>query len=156
MVIQRWQSLLLLISVVMGVFFTFLSLGQIQTEDFTLNFTSLGFTYEGEPTDGAPSGTYFGTWYFFVLCLTTTLVTFLDIFLFNNLKLQKKVCLVSALMTIAVIFTGMSLGYNTAGENEMLWSSVICAPFIAVVADVMAFSYMNRDQKRLASADRIR
>jgi hypothetical protein len=43
MVIQRWQSVLLLVAAVAMATFSFLSLGQIQLSDYTLNFTTLGF-----------------------------------------------------------------------------------------------------------------
>ena len=51
MVIQRWQSVLLLIVAALMGSFTFLSLGQIQMPEESLNFTTLGFEIEGIPTD---------------------------------------------------------------------------------------------------------
>ena len=46
--------MLLLVCALMGCF-TFISLGQIQTTDFTFNFTTLGFFSEGNPTNGTKS-----------------------------------------------------------------------------------------------------
>ena len=80
MVIQRWQSVLLLVAAVVMGCFTFCSLGQVQTTDFTYNFTSLGFSQEGIATGGVDVN--YHTWYFFVLSLTTVSLLLIDIFLF--------------------------------------------------------------------------
>lgn len=156
MVIQRWQSLLLLIAGVMMACFTFCSLGQVQTTDFTFNFTSLGFTYEGEATEGAPTGTFLSTWYFFTLSVTTVIILILDIFLYKNLDLQKKICLVSVLLIIASTATGACIGYNAIENGEIGWSSVACAPFIALIATLLAYSCMQSDHRKLKAVDRIR
>ncbi len=67
MVIQRWQSVLLLIAVIVMAAFTFMSLGQIQLPEYTLNFTTLGFYIEGEATNGAATGYVANTWLFFIV-----------------------------------------------------------------------------------------
>lgn len=156
MVIQRWQSLLLLVAAVMMACFTFCSLGQVQTPDYSFDFTSLGFTYEGEATDGAPSGTFLSTWYLFIISLTTTLVVLIDIFLFKNLSLQKKVCLVSVLMIIASAASAACLGYFAIENGVIGWSSVALAPFIALCAVILAYTCMQRDHNKLKAVDRIR
>ncbi|MDE6577983.1 MAG: DUF4293 domain-containing protein [Muribaculaceae bacterium] len=156
MVIQRIQSLLLLAAAVMMGIFTFCSLGQVQTTDFTFNFTSLGFFQEGIPTDGAPEHNYYSTWYFFILSLTTTILLTLDIFLFKNLNLQKKVCLISILFIVASAATGATLGYGAIPGGTIVWTSLVCAPFIALIATIMAYNRIQRDHNMLKSVDRIR
>lgn len=158
MVIQRWQSLLLLVSAVMMGCFSFCSLAQVQTLQYTFDFTSLGFSYEGEPTEGAPSGTFLATWYFFILSITTTAVYALDIFLFRNLQLQKKVCLIGILMTVASFATCAALGYNAVGDMQQIqWTSVFyVAPAFAVVSAILAWGRMQSDRNKLRAADRIR
>lgn len=156
MVIQRWQSLLLLVGVAMMALFTFVSLGQVQTEAYSFNFTSMGFSYEGEPTDGAPGGWLVRTWYFFILCLTALAVGFIDIFLYGNLVLQKKICVVSVLLTVASAATGGFLGYTAIEGHSVSWSWVALCPFVAIVADLMALTCMQRDHNRLRAVDRLR
>lgn len=156
MVIQRWQSLLLLVASVVMACFTFCQIGQVQTTDFTFSFTSMGFSYEGEATDGAPSGTFLSTWYFFILSLTTTVLLLIDIFLYKNLSFQKKICLVSILMIIATGFAGGCLGYNAIEGGTIDWTEMAIAPFISLFAAILAYSRMNSDQKKLRAADRIR
>ena len=153
MVIQRWQSVLLLAAVIMMGVFTFCSLGQVQTEDYTFNFTTSGFFQEGE---GSPEYISYSTWYLLVLSATTSLLLFIDIFLFKNLQLQKRVCLVIVLFIIATCAVTAALGYGTIPSGEIGWSSVICAPIIALIAAVMAYQRMVRDHNMLKSVDRIR
>jgi len=156
MVIQRWQSLLLLVAAVMMACFTFCSLGQVQTTDCSFNFTSLGFAYEGEAANGALSGTFLSTWYLFIISLTTTLILLMDIFLFKNLMIQKRVCLVCVLMIIASAISAACLGFLAIENGEIGWSSVAFAPVIALFAVILAYYCMRKDHNKLRAVDRIR
>lgn len=154
MVIQRWQSILLLVAAVVMGCFTFCSLGQIQTTDFTYDFTSLGFFQEGITTGDVDVN--YPTWYFFVLSLTTSILLLIDIFLFKNLQLQKKVCLVSLLFVLASGATAGCLGYTAIAGGTIGWSSVALCPFLALVSVILAYGCMLRDHNRLKAVDRIR
>ncbi|MDE5795538.1 MAG: DUF4293 domain-containing protein, partial [Muribaculaceae bacterium] len=112
MVIQRWQSVLLLIAAVAMCCFTFMSLGQVQTSEYTLNFTTLGYTYEGVATDGGVSGYYEHTGFLFVLSLVATLLPLVSIFMFKRLSLQVRMCVVAILVLLATgAYCGVS-GYT--------------------------------------------
>lgn len=156
MVIQRWQSVFLLIVTVMMACFTFVSLGQVQLADYSLNFTTLGFTYEGVATEGAPTGYYEHTWAFFIVSLLATVLPFINIFLFKNLKLQKNVCLIEIFLMLAILAIGCTYGYYHFEGVTVSWSSVIIAPLIALVADLMAYNRICADQRLLKAADRLR
>lgn len=156
MVIQRWQSVLLLVAAVMMGVFTFCSLGQVSTTDFTFNFTSLGFTYEGEATDGAPTGTYLSTWYFFAVSLTSAVLLLIDIFLYGNLPLQKKVAWIGIIFIIAASSIAASLGYTSIPGGSIGWSSVIICPLLALFATLFALNRIQSDHNKLRSVDRIR
>lgn len=156
MVIQRWQSLFLLLVCALMACFTFVPLGQIQTQDFTFNFNTLGLTYAGEPTDGAPSGYFLHTWYFFAVSLVSSILPLIAIFKFNNLPLQKRLCLVEILFIIAAAAIAVTIGYWQLDNSTVGWSGVAIVPVIALIADVMACNFINRDHKLLSSADRLR
>lgn len=156
MVIQRWQSVLLLIAAVMMGIFTFFSLGQIQTPEYTLNFTTLGFCIEGEATNGAESGFIAHTWILFIIALMSCIIPLINIFLFKNLPLQKKLCIIEILFIVVVAATGCYYGYCTISNGNISWSSLIIAPLIAFVATVMAYGRISSDQRKLLYADRIR
>lgn len=156
MVIQRWQSVLLLVAAVAMATFTFFSLGQIQLPEYTLNFTTLGFYIEGEAINGAASGYYMHTLPFFIVSLMCALIPLINIFLFRNLRLQKTLCLIGILFVIASVAIGCGYGYCTFEGISVSWSSLIIAPLIALIALGMAYSRINADQKMLRSVDRIR
>lgn len=152
MVIQRWQSLLLLVGVVLMGCFTFCSLGQVQTIDSTFSFTSLGFYQETEDCVDIN----YHTWYFFALSLTTTILVFLDIFLYRSLPLQKRICLVSILFIIFSGAVAATLGYTAIAGGVIVWSTAAICPIIAIVSLIIAYGYMVRDHNRLKAVDRIR
>lgn len=156
MVIQRWQSVLLFIAAAVMACFTFMSLGQVQLTDYSLNFTTLGFTYEGIATDGAPTGYAFHTWPFFIVSLLSFLLPFINIFLFKNLRLQKRVCVIEVFFLLAVLAIGCTYGYYHFADAQVSWSSLIVAPLLALIADVLAYNRICRDHRLLRAADRLR
>lgn len=157
MQIQRWQSVMLLIAAAVMACFTFCTVCQIATPTETLSLSSLGYHYEGIPTDGAPSGWFQHTWYFFILSLLCIAFPLTAIFLYKNLKLQKRVTAVSILFAMADFCVAVILGSNVIENGEASFNySVMSAPVIAAIALWLAWCYISRDQKLLASVDRIR
>lgn len=158
MVIQRWQSLLLLLAAAVMACFTFCPISQINTADFTLSLQSMGFKYVGEATGGAPTGWQSHTWYFFTLSLLCVIMPLIDIFMYKNLRLQKRLAIFSILFVIADFCVGWMLtAYTIEGISTIEWNyTLFCAPVLAVVALWFAWRYINRDQKLLASVDRLR
>lgn len=156
MVIQRWQSVVLLLTVALQVCFSFLSLGQVQTTDFTYNFSCLGFTIEGQPTDGSPSGTVVYTWFLFIIAVMSALLPFITIFLYRNLRLQKRMCLIEILFILSAICIAGWEGYKAFPGYECQWSSLALAPFLSLILMIMAWGLINKDHNLLKSVDRIR
>lgn len=156
MVIQRWQSVLLLIAVVLMACFTFCSLGQIQLPDYTCNFTTLGFDIEGEATEGGPAGFVVRTWMFFILSVMSFIIPFIAIFCFRNMKLQKSLCWISILFIVAATVIGAVSGYTTFPDASVSWSSLIIAPLLAFIAVILAYNRIRSDERKLRAADRLR
>ncbi|MDE7509050.1 MAG: DUF4293 domain-containing protein [Muribaculaceae bacterium] len=153
MVIQRWQSVLLLCAVVCMACFSFMSLGQVQEAGFYYNFFALGFRLAEEPTAGqAPE--FASTWYFFAVSLLSAILPLIAIFTFKNCKLQKNLCLLTMLMLACVICIGAVIAYG--GPYNVEWGSLVCAPFIALIATIMAYQRIKADERLLRSADRLR
>ncbi len=156
MVIQRWQTVLLLIAAAVMACFTFMSLGQIQLPDYTCDFTTMGFKIEGEATNGGPTGYAAYTWPFFTVSLLSFMIPAIAIFCYKKLKLQKTLCLVEVLFLIAILGCGCGYGYFQFPEAQVEWSSLIVAPLLALVADVFAYNRICADARLLRAADRIR
>lgn len=156
MVIQRWQSVLLLIAAVMMASFTFVSLGQIQLPDYTADFTTLGFKIEGEAVDGGPSGYAAYSWPLFAVSLVSIVLPVVAIFCYKNFRLQKSLCMIELLFIMTAVAIAAIYGYNTFAPASVSWSSCIIAPLIAFVADIYAYIRIRGDQKKLRAADRLR
>ena len=157
MVIQRWQSVLLFIAAAVMACFTFIPFGSITTPDVTYNLTALGFYPQGIPTDGSHPEVIH-TWYFFMLSITTIVLLLIDIFLFKNIRLQQKVCMVAILFIIADGCVGGLLGFWALREQDisLWWKTTALCPFIALVGTILAYYRMQQDYSLLKSADRIR
>lgn len=157
MVIQRWQSVMLLIAGVMMGIFSFCSLGQIQAADYTFNVTALGITREGIATV-SDEATGISTVVLFILSLLAGILPIIDIFCFKNMNLQKKVSLVSALFAAVagVIAAFTASGFASDFGAGVDWSVFICAPAIALIGDILAYRLIVGDQKKLRAADRLR
>lgn len=156
MVIQRWQTVLLFVAAALMAVFSFVSLGQIQLPEQTLDFTTLGFNVEGESTGNAPSGYITHTWIFFLLSIMSALLSLIAIFLYNNMPFQKKICLVTIVFIISSAATGCIYGYNTFDGAHVNWSSMIIAPALAFISVCLAYRRISADQKLLRASDRIR
>ncbi len=157
MVIQRWQSVMLLIAGVMMGIFSFCSLGQIQTEAYTFNITALGIFREGIATS-SDEATGISTLILFIVSLLGCILPIIDIFCFKNMNLQKKVALMSGLFAAAsgIIVAFTASGFAAEFNANVGWSTFICAPVIALIADILAFRLISSDQKKLRAADRLR
>ena len=143
MVIQRWQSVMLLIAGVMMGIFSFCSLGQIQAEAYTFNVTALGICREGIAT--APDdATGISTIFLFIVTLLACILP--------------NVAMISALFTVAagVLAAVTASGFATDFGANVGWSTFICAPLVALIGDILAFRLISSDQKKLRAADRLR
>ena len=157
MVIQRWQSVMLLIAGVMMGIFSFCSLGQIQSEDYTFNVTALGIFREGIATS-PDEATGISTIFLFIVSILACILPIVDIFCFKNMRLQKNVAMISVLFTVAagVISAVTASGFAADFEANVAWSTFICAPLIALIGNILAYRLISSDQKKLRAADRLR
>lgn len=157
MVIQRWQSVMLLIAGIMMGLFSFLNIGQIQTADYSFMVSTLGIVREGIPT--APGEmTGFSTAATFAVSLLSMILPLIAIFCFKNTPLQKRVVLISVLFTIAAacILGCQAYSFSSELQGSVGWFSVVCAPFIAVAAEIAAWRLIIGDEKKLRAANRLR
>ena len=157
MVIQRWQSVMLLIAAVMMACFSFVTIAQVDTPLQTLNFSCLGFSVEGTPTDGAPSGYVAYTWPLFVMSLLSAVIPFIAVFLFKSPRFQRSLCVMEMLFIVCVAVMTVWFGcyvYEDAPVHS--WSALVCAPVIAFVAAAWARRLIGKDMALLRAADRLR
>lgn len=140
MVIQRWQSLFLLIAcVLMGL----LCLSP---------YAQLTAAEAAEPTKqfvkDAPV--------FLILNIAISALLFIAIFLFKNLKLQMRITMMTIVLICASVVTGGFIVYGTMPDAEIIWTGAVLLLVIALVFAIMALRFMKKDHKLLRSYDRLR
>lgn len=133
MVLQRWQSLLLFVAVILMACFNFSSLATVGNAELV-------------PTD------YVFLW---VPAAAAVLLMFIDIFMYKNLKLQMKVAIVSVLVMLAVGISAGVVVSRTEGA-EFAWTGAPLFLICAVVLTIFARYCMGKDYKLLRSVDRLR
>lgn len=145
MVIQRKQSLFLLIAaILMGVFAFMPSL--IDEKGTTI----LGGYCNGVCCKGIDSIP------FFLSCLTA-LLSFITIFKFKSLRFQKTLCVVNILLIIATLATICCIAL-THKDCDLLGSITYynALPVLAIIFLLLAHKGISHDQRLLSGSSRIR
>ncbi len=138
MVIQRWQSVLLFFAGLAICLFAFLPVCDVVLPDEVVPAVL---------KNALP---------LFILDLLIGLLLFISIFLYGDLKLQKRVVVISDIL-IVVLMIGSLLYYNNV-ENSIgvLWSWYALLPVLALVFSIWGYRRIKADENTLKSYDRIR
>lgn len=148
--IQRAQSLYILIALGLMIAFLFIPFGYERVTDAATNQTvltslkTLKFTGLIIPT---------------AVCLLTLLISFLS---FNSLSTQKMFVLFSLLISaacIGVVIYILSAGTvdsNSAVKAVTDWGGGGLIPIAAVIAEAAAYASISSDQRRLRRSNRLR
>lgn len=141
MVIQRWQSVLLLLAVVLMCIFCATPLATYAADTSAESLTAVY-------VKDAP-----------VLLTVSILVAallFITIFLYKNLKRQMTVTLLSIVLIVATIVTGFFVVYNAyPGADFVLFGGILLL-VISLILALSAYRLMKRDLRKLRSYDRLR
>ena len=133
MVIQRWQSVLLLLAFnLLGLAFI-MPVGTVDGVDI-------------EPTSDLP---------FMIINITAAILAAIDIFLYRNLPLQIRIASVTLVIAIGAAIVG-ALHFMVTDGFGMVVVGGFPLPLIAAIFIWIARSMMVNDRRRLAAADRIR
>lgn len=146
MVIQRWQSVVLLIACAVMAFFSFGDLATVVNDLGTFPFSAMGYA-DGSAQVAA------STWYFFAISLLSAILPLIAIFRYRNLRLQKRLCSISALIMAAVAVVGFVLNM---GAQQVSYSVLAAAPFVGIIACFVARNMISSDEKKLRAVDRFR
>ena len=133
MVIQRWQSVLLLLAFnLLGLAFI-MPVGTVDGVDI-------------EPTSDLP---------FMIINITAAILAAIDIFLYRNLPLQIRIASVTMVLAIGAALVG-ALHFMVTDGFGMVVVGGFPLPLIAAIFIWIARSMMVNDRRLLAAADRIR
>lgn len=133
MVIQRWQSLLLFVALILMACY---------------NFSVMATVGSGElvPTE------YVFLW---VPAVAAALLLFIDIFLYKNLKLQMRVAVVSLIVILAVGVSTVVV-VSRIPDAVYSWFGAPFYIFSAIILTIFARYLMGKDLRLLRSVDRLR
>ncbi|MBB4078458.1 hypothetical protein GGR28_001071 [Lewinella aquimaris] len=84
------------------------------------------------------------------------LLTLVAIFLFGNRRLQRTMCTVAIILTVAYAAYGVLLWYNDAAATQAEVEPGVALPLLAILFAGLAGRYITKDEKLVRSADRLR
>ena len=95
----------------------------------------------------------------FSLIVATSVMAFVTIFLFRNRPLQKSLCMIGILLSIAIIALEFFLVENMKKEmnlSQSYWQIGALLPILMMILFIMAYSGVRKDEKLVKSLDRLR
>ncbi len=144
MVIQRIQSLYLLLVVVLMSIFAFLPV-------FGANVDGNNLAVGALPTCGVTQP----SWLLLTLDALVALLALITIFKYKDLKAQQRLCSILILLIVAVIVCiAIMFVSQKDGIAALQWS--IALPFVALVFAMLAKKGVKHDRKLLSDSERIR
>ncbi len=149
MVIQRIQSVYLLIAVILMAVFAFFPA-------LTFELGGRQFVY-GALEAGKVGVTHIDP-LMLMLVVLISLLALIDIFLFKNLQRQMTVCFVDIIIGLAMLVAiGIQAFYVNGKDGVTLtWQWYLLLPILSIVFLMLAHKAMSRDKKMLRDSDRLR
>ena len=149
MVIQRIQSVYLLIAIILMVVFAFFPA-------LTFELGGREFVY-GALETGKVGVTHIDP----LMLMLIVLICFLaiiDIFLFKNLQRQMTVCFVDIIIGLAMLVAIGIQAFVVGGKEgvTLTWQWYLALPVLSIIFLMLAHKSMSNDKKKLRDADRLR
>ena len=149
MVIQRIQSVYLLIAVILMVVFAFFPALTFELADKTVLYGAL---------ESGRAGSLHVNLLLITLIILISLLALIDIFLFKNLQRQMTVCFVDIIIGISMLIA-ICIQAFVVGNREgwtVSWQWYLILPILSIIFLMLAHKAMSRDKKTLRDADRLR
>ena len=149
MVIQRIQSVYLLIAVILMVVFAFFPA-------LTFELGGRQFVY-GALEAGKVGVTHIDP-LMLMLVVLISLLALIDIFLFKNLQRQMTVCFVDIIIGLAMLVAICIQAFYLYSKDgvTLTWQWYLLLPILSIVFLMLAHKAMSRDKKMLRDSDRLR
>ncbi len=139
MVIQRWQTVLLALAVIVMAIFC-------STPFATVSATAE--QVESVYLKDAPV--------LMIVSILIGVVLFLSIFMYKDLKRQMTMTLVSMVLLVAAIVTGIFIVYYAMPDAQLVIFGGVTLLVVTFILALGAYTMMNRDRKLLDSYNRLR
>lgn len=152
--IQRKQTVFLLIAVILTIISLCLPLGSFTADNGIGNGTATMYNLWIITSAGAYS---YQAWVLFAIMLITCPVTLFAIFMYHNRIVQSRFCVFNILLTLGwyIVLTVFVLSLETKfGQFQISLSAVL--PAISMILYFMARKAIMADEALVRAADRIR
>ena len=149
MVIQRIQSVYLLIAVILMVVFAFFPA-------LTFELGGRDFVY-GALETGKVGVTHIDP-LMLMLVVLISLLALIDIFLYKNLQRQMTVCFVDIIIGLAMLVAIGIQAFVVGGREGVVvnWQWYLILPVLSIIFLMLAHKSMSKDKKTLQDSDRLR
>ena len=149
MVIQRIQSVYLLIAVILMIVFAFFPALSFDLADKTVLYGAI---------ETGRAGNMHINPLLITLIILISFLAIIDIFLYKNLQRQMTVCFVDIIIGIAMLIA-ICIQAFVVGNREgwtVSWQWYLILPILSIIFLMLAHKAMSRDKKTLRDADRLR
>lgn len=147
MVIQRWQSVWLLVASICVLLFCFLPIAIV----------SFDAPLSEEAANSATMLTVANNLVLLIVGIVIAILLFINIFSFKNTKLQKRMTILSILLIAVLACCTVFMVYNGTAEGAHIeWLGSILLLLGAVAFAILAYRGIRHDEKLLRAADRLR
>lgn len=149
MVIQRIQTVYLLIAVILMVVFSFFPALTFELGDKTVLYGAL---------ESGRAGVMHINPLLLTLVILISLLALIDVFLYKNLQRQMTVCFVDIIIGIAMLIAICIQAFYVGNRDGWIvsWQWYLILPVLSIIFLMMAHKSMSRDKKKLLDADRLR
>ena len=149
MVIQRIQSVYLLIAVILMVIFAFFPALSFQLGDKTVLYGAL---------ESGRAGLMHINPLLLTLIILISVLALIDIFQFKNLQRQMTVCFVDIIIGLAMLIAICIQAFYVGNRDgwTVTWQWYLLLPIFSIVFLMLAHKSMSNDKKKLRDADRLR
>lgn len=149
MVIQRIQSVYLLIAVILMVIFAFFPALSFQLGDKTVLYGAL---------ESGRAGLMHINPLLLTLIILISVLALIDIFQFKNLQRQMTVCFVDIIIGLAMLVAICIQAFYVGNRDgwTVTWQWYLLLPIFSIVFLMLAHKSMSNDKKKLRDADRLR
>ena len=148
--IQRIQTVYLLIVAVLSVIVISTPLGRLITPDSAINeMTNLSIT----AADGTVT---YDPWALFAIQMVSAVIALGTIFLYKKRMLQIRLCLFNMILLVGYYVTLVIFVYMLKESNTFTPSWSVCLPFVNIVLSWLALRAIGKDEALVRSLNSLR
>lgn len=148
--IQRIQTVYLLVVAILAVVMISLPVGSFVTPDYRMSeLTNLALVSEEGVSDYAP-------WALFALQTVSAILALVTIFLYKKRMLQIRLTLFNMLVLVGYYVTLVIFVLNLKGDASFVPSWTVCLPLISIILSWLAIRAIGKDEMLVKAYERLR